>query len=90
MVLGPPPQVVTAVAWAPSGKFFAVGSFNVLKLCDRTGWSYHREQLERSGSVRFSDKESRRQSGSPPGLAGGPRDRCGNRTGLASRLPLSK
>jgi intraflagellar transport protein 80 len=47
----PMDHVVTAVAWAPSGKFFAVGSFNVLKLCDRTGWSYHREQLERSGSV---------------------------------------
>jgi len=43
-------HVVTAVAWAPSGKFFAVGSYNVLKLCDRTGWSYCRESPE-TGSI---------------------------------------
>jgi len=43
-------HVVTAVAWAPSGKYFAVGSYNVVKLCDRTGWSYHRESL-RTGSI---------------------------------------
>jgi len=46
----PMDQVVTAVAWAPSGKHFAVGSYNVLKLCDRTGWSYCREQVD-SGSI---------------------------------------
>ena len=28
---------VTSVAWAPSGDFFAVGSFNSLALCDKTG-----------------------------------------------------
>jgi intraflagellar transport protein 80 len=36
-------NVVTAVAWSPNGKYFAVGSYNVIKLCDRTGWSYCRE-----------------------------------------------
>lgn len=36
-------HVVTAVAWSPTGKHFAVGSYNVLKLCDRTGWSHCRE-----------------------------------------------
>jgi len=43
-------HVVTAVAWSPSGKHFAVGSYNVIKLCDRTGWSYCRE-TPNSGSV---------------------------------------
>jgi len=43
-------NVVTAVAWAPNGKYFAVGSYNVLKLCDRTGWSYCRESPE-TGSI---------------------------------------
>lgn len=43
-------HVVTSVAWSPSGKYFAVGSYNVLKLCDRTGWSYCRETPE-SGSI---------------------------------------
>jgi intraflagellar transport protein 80 len=43
-------HVVTAIAWSPTGKHFAVGSYNVLKLCDRTGWSYCRETPE-AGSV---------------------------------------
>lgn len=30
-------HVVTAVAWAPGGDVFAVGSFNQLRLCDKTG-----------------------------------------------------
>lgn len=38
--------VVTSVAWSPNGKYFAIGSYNVLKLCDRTGWSYCRETPE--------------------------------------------
>jgi len=43
-------HVVTSLAWSPTGKHFAVGAYNVLKLCDRTGWSYCRETPE-SGSV---------------------------------------
>lgn len=41
---------VTAVAWCPSGAYFAVGSFNMLRLCDRTGWSISRETPD-SGSI---------------------------------------
>lgn len=33
---------VTSVAWCPSGAYFAVGSFNMLRLCDRSGWSISR------------------------------------------------
>jgi len=43
-------HVVTSLAWSPTGRHFAVGAFNVLKLCDRTGWSYCRETPE-VGSV---------------------------------------
>jgi len=35
---------ITSVAWAPNGRYFAVGSFNMLRLCDKTGWSYSRDQ----------------------------------------------
>lgn len=43
-------HVVTSLAWSPTGRHFAVGSYNVLKLCDRTGWSYCRESPE-AGSI---------------------------------------
>ena len=46
----PMEHVVTAVAWCPSGECFAVGSFNMLRLCDKTGWTASRERIE-AGSV---------------------------------------
>jgi len=39
-------NVITSVAWSPNGEIFAVGSFNMLRLCDRTGWSYCRDRPE--------------------------------------------
>eukprot|EP00026_Physarum_polycephalum_P003964 Phypoly_transcript_03981.p1 GENE.Phypoly_transcript_03981~~Phypoly_transcript_03981.p1 ORF type:complete len:761 (+),score=98.06 Phypoly_transcript_03981:1-2283(+) len=42
--------VITSVSWAPDGDTFAVGSFNSLRLCDKTGWSYCRERTN-SGSI---------------------------------------
>mmetsp|Transcript_40835 Transcript_40835/g.96743 ORF Transcript_40835/g.96743 Transcript_40835/m.96743 type:complete len:767 (+) Transcript_40835:180-2480(+) len=41
---------VTAVAWSISGELFAVGLYNSLRLCDRTGWSYSREHVA-TGSI---------------------------------------
>ncbi|XP_062901919.1 intraflagellar transport protein 80 homolog isoform X1 [Mobula hypostoma] len=41
---------ITSVAWAPDGELFAVGSFNTLRLCDKTGWSYALEKPN-TGSV---------------------------------------
>jgi intraflagellar transport protein 80 len=35
-------QVITAVAWRPNGELFAVGAFNIIRLCDKTGWTYSR------------------------------------------------
>mmetsp|Transcript_5483 Transcript_5483/g.19072 ORF Transcript_5483/g.19072 Transcript_5483/m.19072 type:complete len:763 (-) Transcript_5483:1656-3944(-) len=31
--------VVTSVSWSPDGKMFAVGSYNQLRLCAKTGWT---------------------------------------------------
>ncbi|XP_062355287.1 intraflagellar transport protein 80 homolog [Cinclus cinclus] len=41
---------ITSVAWALHGQFFAVGSFNTLRLCDKTGWSYALEKPS-TGSI---------------------------------------
>ncbi|XP_076837223.1 intraflagellar transport protein 80 homolog isoform X1 [Brachyhypopomus gauderio] len=35
---------VTSVAWSPDGEVFAIGSFNTLRLCDKTGWSHALEK----------------------------------------------
>jgi len=43
-------HVITSVRWNPGGNVFAVGSFNMLRLCDETGWSYNRDKPE-SGSL---------------------------------------
>ena len=43
-------QVVTSVSWCPNGEYFAVGSRNLVRLCDKTGWTYSRERME-SGSL---------------------------------------
>lgn len=41
---------VTSLSWAPGGEVFAMGSFNTLRLCDKTGWSYALEKPN-TGSV---------------------------------------
>ncbi|KAM3616364.1 uncharacterized protein V6R79_016748 [Siganus canaliculatus] len=41
---------VTSLSWAPDGEVFSVGSFNTLRLCDKTGWSYALEKPN-TGSV---------------------------------------
>uniref|UniRef100_A0AAV2J5C6 Intraflagellar transport 80 n=1 Tax=Knipowitschia caucasica TaxID=637954 RepID=A0AAV2J5C6_KNICA len=41
---------LTSLYWAPDGEVFAVGSFNMLRLCDKTGWSYALEKPN-TGSV---------------------------------------
>ncbi|CAN8190385.1 unnamed protein product [Coccothraustes coccothraustes] len=41
---------LTAIAWALDGELFAVGSFNTLRLCDKTGWSYALEKPN-TGSI---------------------------------------
>jgi len=46
----PGEYVVTSVAWCPDGEVFAVGSFNEMRLCDKTGWTCTRAQ-PRTGSI---------------------------------------
>ncbi len=41
---------ITSVAWAPNGRYFAVGGFNMLRVCDHKGWSYGTHHAS-SGSV---------------------------------------
>lgn len=41
---------ITSISWAPDGELFAVGSFNTLRLCDKTGWSYTLEKPN-TGSI---------------------------------------
>ena len=42
--------VTTSVSWAPSGEYFAVGSFDMLRLCNKTGWTYSFNKID-SGSL---------------------------------------
>lgn len=41
---------ITALSWSYSGDYFAVGLFNTIKLCDKTGWSHSLEKIN-SGSI---------------------------------------
>lgn len=43
-------HAITSVSWAPNGTYFAVGAFDLLRLCDKTGWSRCREQ-PKCGSI---------------------------------------
>lgn len=43
-------HVITSVKWAPNGEVFAVGSFEMLRLCDKSGWS-HSFDKPQSGSL---------------------------------------
>ncbi|XP_054006433.1 intraflagellar transport protein 80 homolog isoform X2 [Hylaeus anthracinus] len=41
---------ITSLSWSYSGNHFAVGSFNTIKLCDKTGWSHSLEKIN-TGSI---------------------------------------
>ncbi|CAG5078654.1 Similar to Ift80: Intraflagellar transport protein 80 homolog (Rattus norvegicus) [Cotesia congregata] len=41
---------ITCVEWSPNGNYFAVGSYNTIKLCDKTGWSHSLEKVN-TGSI---------------------------------------
>ena len=43
-------HVVTSVGWSPNGEVFAVGSHDVIRLCDKTGWTHCRERIQ-TGSI---------------------------------------
>ncbi|VEL41345.1 unnamed protein product, partial [Protopolystoma xenopodis] len=41
---------ITSVAWSPDGLLFAIGSYNMLRLCDQQGWTYSIDRPS-SGSI---------------------------------------
>lgn len=41
----PMEHVITSVAWTPNGECFAVGSYNLMRLCDKTGWTHCRHRF---------------------------------------------
>lgn len=43
-------HVITSVRWHPCGSCFAYGSFNIIGLCDKSGWSTHLEDLSQATS----------------------------------------
>mmetsp|Transcript_19257 Transcript_19257/g.42924 ORF Transcript_19257/g.42924 Transcript_19257/m.42924 type:complete len:770 (+) Transcript_19257:82-2391(+) len=46
----PMEHVITSLGWSPNGESFAVGSYNIVRLCDKTGWTHCRQRLQ-CGSV---------------------------------------
>jgi intraflagellar transport protein 80 len=42
--------VITSLSWAPSGEYFAVGAFEMLRLCDKTGWTHSFDKVN-TGSI---------------------------------------
>lgn len=51
--------VITSVKWSPNGDFFAVGSFEMIRLCDKSGWSYSFVKHEGGSLMKLSwDRDS--------------------------------
>lgn len=42
-------SVITSINWAPSGEYFAVGSYNSIRLCSKTGWAQSISKVESGG-----------------------------------------
>lgn len=47
-------SVITSLSWAPSGEYFAVGSFENIKLCNKSGWSYSFTKVDTGGVMSLS------------------------------------
>lgn len=47
-------HVIMSVKWAPNGQYFAVGSFEMLRLCDKSGWSYSFHKPEAGSMINLS------------------------------------
>lgn len=50
-------SVITSLSWASNGEYFAVGSYNSVRLCNQSGWTYSISKLE-SGGVMSLDWSS--------------------------------
>ena len=38
--------MITSIKWSPNGEVFAVGAYEMIRLCDRSGWSHSFEKHE--------------------------------------------
>jgi len=47
----PSEHVITSISWNPNGESFAVGTYNLLRLCDKSGWTHSRQRINNSGSL---------------------------------------
>lgn len=47
-------SVVTSLSWAPSGEYFAVGSFGSIRLCSKTGWAQSLSKVDSGGIMSLS------------------------------------
>ena len=47
-------SVITSVSWAPSGEYFAVGSFETIRLCSKTGWAHSINKVDSGGIMSLS------------------------------------
>lgn len=45
---------ISALSWEPSGEYFAFGSFDLIALCDKTGWIHSRASCN-TGSITHLD-----------------------------------
>lgn len=46
--------VVNSVSWAPTGEYFAVGSYDTIRLCNKTGWTYSFNKVDSGGIMSMS------------------------------------
>ncbi|TKR81001.1 hypothetical protein L596_014953 [Steinernema carpocapsae] len=51
---GPHEYPITSLAWNLDGDLFAVGSFNLIRLCDQHGWSHSLEKLQTGSLMNFA------------------------------------
>ena len=42
---------VTSVTFSPDGEMIAIGSFQSIRVCDKTGWTHCRETTQNTGSI---------------------------------------
>lgn len=47
-------HVITSIKWNPSGEIFAVGSFEMIRICDKSGWSHSFNKHEGGSLMKLS------------------------------------
>lgn len=45
---------ITSIKWAPNGLLFAIGSLDTILLCDKSGWSYSRDDAGTGSTLSLS------------------------------------